>query len=232
MNLYEENLYDLYSSCFLTSLKRFIKGKSKFEKIALITMFVSLGTFIFSVIGVMFKIIFLPKILSFSLWIFAVSFLTLAVYLLINKKKIRILDMKNKEKKLAKFDSELEKYGYETDDKIKAVLNSIRLNYSDRCKVKERKFDNFFKIFITFWVPGVIFISKEKWGQMKNQISQEYFDAFFEMSAVILGVLAIVIIYGYMISRDIYGNKKEEKLIEALEEVLIYRRKIKLYIRE
>lgn len=177
-----------------------------------------------------FYIFVIPLFISFVA--FFISAFSIVISSIKNYRTNIILFRNNREKKLRKFNLELIQHGYRNDIQIKGMIVSLRLSYSYRCKVKERRFDNFSKIFITFLLSAAIFIGKEKWERFKSGISEENFNAMFEASIIALVFIGIISSYIYIMIRDNFGKKKEEKLLKALEEVLVYRQKIEISIRK
>ncbi|WP_339098941.1 hypothetical protein A5821_000267 [Enterococcus sp. 7F3_DIV0205] len=229
MNLYEEILYDLYLMCFEKqySWKDF-KNLKTIEKIIYLGMFVSFIFISISYIGTFFKVYIFAVILLLSLALFlsfTIVLLSRTVYFRKNtKNKMR----ENRRNNLQKFNILLIKYGFKTDNQIKELLESLRLNYAYRRKVKERRHDVFFKYIVTFVLSAIIFVGKEKWERIKSEMSEQYFNMIFEASITMLFILVAVSLYLYIMNRDRFGKDREEKLIKVIEEVLIYRQSIKI----
>lgn len=230
MNLYEEVLYEVYVKCFEKSFFEDIKEWNRSQKNFFLILLITFCAIFLGFIGIFLKIYILVLPLYISFVVFLISAFSLLVSSVKNYKTNIILFRNNREKKLRKFNLELIQHGYRNDTQIEGMINSLRLNYSFRCKVKERRFDNYFKIFITFLLSAAIFIGKEKWERFKIGISEENFNTIFEASIIILIFIGCTSSYIYLVNRDSFGKKKEEKLLKALEEVLVYRQKIKVSI--
>lgn len=230
MNIYEKVLHELYCECFKRKYLVSIKGLNKFQKIGYVIMCVSTFILIFSSVGVMGKsILFLISfVVSYSvLFLSALSFF---IYNMIYHKKFDKKYRENRVGKLSDFNILLIQHGLAEDKIIINILDSLKTSYLYRRQKLERKHDMLFKYIVTFIFAVLIFIAKEKWGRMKAGLSDEDFNVLFTSIFIMSIAIIFVLVISYYGTRNTPRLSKEERLIEVLEEVLIYRKKIRITI--
>ncbi|EHA7773928.1 hypothetical protein JMJ05_000726 [Enterococcus faecalis] len=232
MNLYEEYLYELYEECFDSKIIEDKNNMGKGERIIIFALLISLIALVFSVfLGLLLK----QRIFT---WGFLVSFfmsillfIAFKLHVRINRENIK-KNMKRREKQIEAFNKSLIKYGLCDDQKIIRILDSLRLNYLNRCKVKERRHDVVFKYVVTFLLSVIVFLLKEKWERVKLGISEKDFDILFQLTILLLPYIVVSVTYIFFtVFRNTFGATgatKEEKLIKALEEVLVFRMGIRV----
>ncbi|EGO7769166.1 hypothetical protein JWS91_002076 [Enterococcus faecalis] len=228
MNLYEEYLYELYEECFNSKI---IEGKNnmgKGERKLIFAMLISLIVLVVSFLGLLLKQRIFIWGFSGSLFTFIASFIAVELHgksLRADKKRT----MKRREKQIKAFNESLIKYGLCDDQKIIRILDSLRLNYLNRCKIKERRHDVVFKYVVTFLLSVIVFLLKEKWERVKLGMSEKDFDILFQSTILLLFYIVVSLIYLFItVFRNTFGATKEEKLIKVLEEVLVYRMGIRV----
>ena len=92
-----------------------------------------------------------------SLCAFCIILISFMGYLTYYRKRFKEMSRIRRVEKLELFDILLIQYGLDEDKEIIKVLETLRLNYMNRCKAKERKHDVFFKYMVTFLLSLVIF---------------------------------------------------------------------------
>lgn len=228
MNLYEEHLYELYEQCFNLKFYEWMKETDRREKNCFLVMIVSLVILTVSYLGLLLKQQIFVWIGLLAFFVFIASFFVWLLYKKICRKALMKRARERNVIRLRTFNILLIKHGLGEDQQVSIILEALKSNYLDRCKVKERRHDVFFKYFVTFIVSVLVFVSKEKWERIKPNISESDFNALFEVSVKVLIFLFIVSMYIFIINYNTFGSTKEEKLIKALEEVLLYRKGVKV----
>ncbi|MGF1917218.1 hypothetical protein [Enterococcus faecalis] len=227
MNLYEEHLYELYKDCFELKFLGGIKEMERGERRCFGSMVASLVILTISYFGLLLRQRIFAYIFVASFCIFLASVLVLLLYVMFYRKAFKKKTRERNILKIMNFNKLLIKNGLKEDQQISIVLDSLKSNYLNRRKMKERKHDVFFKYIVTFIVSVLIFVSKEKWERIKPNISESDFNTIFEASTKVLIFLIIVFVYIFIVNLNTFNTTKEEKLIKALEEVLLYRKGVK-----
>ncbi|WP_042888865.1 hypothetical protein [Enterococcus faecalis] len=216
------------TDCFETKFIQSVKEMKKVERAFYLSLLFALFMLLLSYIGLLFRQRIFAWLFLGSLCAFCIILISFMGYLTYYRKRFKEMSRIRRVEKLELFDILLIQYGLDEDKEIIKVLETLRLNYMNRCKAKERKHDVFFKYMVTFLLSLVIFIGKEKWERVKPGLSESDFDKLFQTSLMILSCFGLISIYMYGTFYNHFGRTKEEKLIKVLEELLLYRQGVEI----
>ena len=142
------------TDCFETKFIQSVKEMKKVERAFYLSLLSHYLCFYFHILAY-----YLGKdlcLLFRFIMCFCIILISFMGYLTYYRKRFKEMSRIRRVEKLELFDILLIQYGLDEDKEIIKVLETLRLNYMNRCKAKERKHDVFFKYMVTFLLSLVI----------------------------------------------------------------------------